>query len=275
MTAYRLWILAALCVFVLAVATPGEAPADDAVMLKYNFKEGYSQDYKVKFTQEVFFGTFSRSVFADLEVTERCVGVSEDGKFMMEIVFNKVEASMMMFDKMQESQMGKQLTGQKVAFVVDKHGEVDEIKPVGYIESWQQMESDINAVVNGFYAYLPDKEVTKGESWENTDEQNDDGMHITSQSEYTFKEMKEEKGRNCAQIKSETKTGIGGVNTTPMGEFQAEGEGEGESELYFDPSAGIIVKMKGKMDIKMDMTPVDGGDTVETTVSYQIEKELL
>jgi PAS domain S-box-containing protein len=134
---------------------------------------------------------------------------------------------------------------------------------------------NLNQLVNGFYPYLPDKEVAEGESWEDSKERDEDGMHVTSNAKYTFKEMKEQMGRNCAKVEAEVETGIGGVSTTPMGEYEAEGEGEGEAEFYFDPADAIVVWIKEKIEIKMDMTPVSGGDVVETTISFQVERELL
>jgi hypothetical protein len=257
------------------MAAPAPARAQETVMFKYKFKEGYNQDYKIKFSQEMYFGAFGTSFFSDLEVTFKCVGVSEDGKFNMEVVFNKVDASRRQGDTMEETNLGEQLTGQTVACVVDAHGEVDDIKAMGYIEAWRQIERDIETVIQAFFAYLPAEEVAKGENWENTDEQSQEDLHITSRTEYEFKEIKNEKGRQCAKVEAETEIGIGGVQATPQGDFNAEGEGEGETELYFDVADGIIVKMKDKMEIKMDMTPVAGGDGFELTRSYQIEVELL
>jgi len=271
----RLWILLAIGILAVTIAAPAPAPAEESVMFEYKFREGYNQDYKIKFSQEMYFGSFGMSFFSDLEVTFKCVGVTEDGKFNMEVVFNKVDASRMRGDRMEETKMGEQLTGQTVAFVVDAHGEVDDIKAMGYIEAWRQIERDIKTVIQAFFVYLPAEEVAKGENWENTDERNQEDLHITSRSEYEFKEIKDEKGRQCAQVKAKTEVGIGGVQATPQGDFKAEGEGEGETEFYFDVDDGIIVKLKDKMEIKMDMTPVAGGDGYEITRSYQIEVELL
>ena len=269
----RLWILVAIGVLAVTIAAP--APAEESVVFKYKFREGYNQDYKIKFSQEMYFGSFGMSFFWDLEVTFKCVGITEDGEFNMEVVFNKVDASRMQGDRMEETKLGEQLTGQTVACVVDVHGEVDDIKAMGYIEAWRQIERDIKTVIQAFFVYLPAEEVAKGENWENTDERNQEELHITSRSEYEFKEIKDKKGRRCAKVKAKTEVGRGGVQETPQGDFKAEGEGEGETEFYFDVADGIIVKLKDKMEIKMDMTPVAGGDGFEITRSYQIEVELL
>lgn len=269
----RLWILVAIGVLAVTIAAP--APAEESVVFTYKFREGYNQDYKIKFSQEMYFGSFGMSFFWDLEVTFKCVGITEDGEFNMEVVFNKVDASRMQGDRMEETKLGEQLTGQTVACVVDVHGEVDDIKAMGYIEAWRQIERDIKTVIQAFFVYLPAEEVAKGENWENTDERNQEELHITSRSEYEFKEIKDKKGRQCAKVKAKTEVGIGGVQETPQGDFKAEGEGEGETEFYFDVADGIIVKLKDEMEIKMDMTPVAGGDGFEITRSYQIEVELL
>jgi hypothetical protein len=271
----RFWILVVIGILAVTIAAPAPTGAEDSVMFKYKFKEGYNQDYKIKYSGEMFFGTFGMSFFTDLEVTFKCVGVTEDSKFNMEIVFNKVDASRQRGDRMEETGMGEQLTGQTVACVVDVHGEVDDIKAMGYIEAWRQIEQEVRTVIKAFFAYMPAEEVAKGETWENTDEQSQEDLHVTSRSVYEFNEIKDEKGRQCAKVEAETEIGIGGVQTTPQGDFKAEGEGEGKTELYFDVADGIIVKMKDKMEIKMDMVPVAGGDGFEITRSYQIEVELL
>jgi hypothetical protein len=269
--------LVLLSVLVTAVLVlPVDTPADEKIYFGYEFSEGHSQQYKVKFKMEMFWGTFSQSTIVDLELTEKCLGETEDGAFKMEIVFDKVDASVMMFDRMQETGIGEALTGQTVSFVLDKFGETDDVTAMGYIESWNQVEGQIKAIIDQMYVYLPDKPYGKDEKWEHTDEKDEDGLNITARWEYTFEEWKEEKGRECAKVKAEAELGIGGVQTTPGGDYTVEGEGDGEYEFYFDRVDKIIVKMKGGIEIKSDMSPVSGGgDKVESTVLYDIEKELL
>lgn len=271
----RVWILLTIGVLTLVFLIPKPVTADDTVVFKYKFKEGYSQDYKIKFSQDRYFGTYGTSFFSDLEVTVKCVGIEEAGNFKLEFVFNKVDASVMRGERMEENDTGAQLTGQTVSCVVSENGEVDDVKAVGYIEAWRQLEQDVTTVVKGFFAYLPAKEIAKGENWEHDDETTVQNLHVTSRSEYTYEETKKEKGRECAKVVAETEVGIGGVQSTPQGDYSAEGEGEGETEFYFDTVDGIIVKMKDKMEIKVDLTPVAGGDGFEVTRTYQIEVELL
>ena len=172
--------------------------------------------------------------------------------------------------------MGEAMTGQAVSFVLDKFGETDDISAMGYIESWNQLEGLVKALVDQMYIYLPDKPYGKGEKWEHTDEKDEDGLNITSLTEYSFKEWKEEKGRECAKVKAETELGIGGITTTPNGDYNMEGEGDGEYEFFYCRVDKIVVKMKGGIEVKSDMSPVSGSrDKIESTVLYEIEKELL
>jgi hypothetical protein len=57
--------------------------------------------------------------------------------------------------------------------------------------------------------------------------------------------------------------------------MSADGKGKGKFEMYFDPATSVIVKLKASMDIKMDLTPERGGNAVETTISYTLERELI
>ena len=101
-------------------------------------------------------------------------------------------------------------------------------------------------------------------------------MLITTSGVYSFKEIKNEKTRQCAKVKADISQEFEGTSSTPMGSFNAVGEGKGEYEFLFDPSDSAIVKLKGKHEVKMDMTPESGkGDDVETTVNIEIERELL
>jgi len=267
-------------VLVVAVAAlmlvPADTRADEGIHFVYEFNEGHNQQYKVSFKQEMFWGTFSRSAIIDMEVTEKCTGVTKDGDFVMEIVFDKVDASVMMFDKMRETGIGDQLTGQAVGFTVNKFGEPDDIKALGYIESWNQMEPMVKAFVSRFYVYLPDESHAKGDKWEHTDEMDEGGMNITWTTEYEFQDMAQEKGRDCAKVKTETDMGIAGVSNQAGTDYEMEGEGDGKFELLFDAADKIVVKLKGSMEIKSDMTPVAGkGDSIESTINYEIQRELL
>jgi hypothetical protein len=252
--------------------------AEDGILFKYSFEKGKSFDHKVKYTQEVAFGSFAYSQFMDLEVTEKCTGITEDGKYQMEMVFNKVESSTMQFDKMVEDPSGDNLVGQAVSYLVDEHGEVSEVKALGYIENWQMLSTKIVPLVDGWYIHLPAEDVTNGGTWkEQTDkEDNGEGLLITTSATYSFEEMKKEKGRNCAKITADISQEFEGTSSTPMGNYDADGEGKGEYEILFDANDSVIVKLKGKHEVKMDMTPESGkGDDVETTVNIEIERELL
>ncbi len=258
------------------VAAPSGIPADDGVHFAYEFSEGYVQQYKVNFKQEMFWGSFSRSAIVDMEVTEKCVGVTEDGVFEMELAFDKVEASIMMFDRMQGSGIGESLEGQSIAYTVDKFGETNDVRALGYIEAWNQVEQLVTEIANQFYVYLPDESHAKGDEWEHTDERDEDGMNITENWEYKFEKVEEKKGRECAKVKAAVEFGIGGIASTPAGDFDMDGEGDGKYEFYFDTTKKLVVRMKGSIEVKSDMVPVSGtGDEIESTVIYEIVREPL
>jgi hypothetical protein len=123
---------------------------------------------------------------------------------------------------------------------------------------------------------LPAEDHSKGDKWEFTDEKDEQGMNVTENWEYEFKDVKQEMGRACAKIKAKVEFGVGGISSTPGGDFKMDGGGEGKYEFFFDGSEGLVVKLKGSIEIDSDMTPVDGkGDTAELTINYEISRELL
>jgi len=260
-------IAAAAACLVVAVALAGD------VHFSYHYPEDYSQGYKMKFNQEVSFGQFSMSEFVDMEVTERRVGVDEEGTLSMELTFDKVEASRVQFDNMVESPLGEQLTGQAVTYKLDKFGDVTEIEPAGYIDVWDDIHDRVEAFL--MYAYMPDKVVAQGESWsEDAKEEEDEGMKTVTTSAFTFKEMKKEKGLECAVVEGNIENVITGTNENPMGTFAVDGKGKGSIEMLFDPKTSAIVKLKGKMELNMNMVPEGAGQEVNTIVTIQMEKAL-
>jgi hypothetical protein len=270
------WLVVLALMAVALGAAPTTTLAGDGVLFEYGFEEGYVQQHKVEFKQEMFWGSFSRSAMFDMEITEKCVGVTEDGLFQMEVTFDKVEASIMMFDQMQDSKMGESLTGQSISFTVDKFGETNDVRAIGYIEGWNQLEQLVTEITNQLYVYLPSQPHVEGDKWEFTDERDEEGMNITENWEYEFKEMDEARGRNCAKVEAEVEFGIGGIASTPGGDFSMDGEGDGDYEFYFDGTEKLIVKLKGSIEVKSDMNPVSGsGDTIESTIIYEINRELL
>lgn len=261
-------------VFVLLSMT-GVAAGED-VHFGYRFTEGQTGNYKVKFSQELDFGGFAMSNFVDLEVTVKCVGAS-DSLYSMEMLFSKVEASRMMMENMQNDPNAEKLVGKSVAFTVDPHGDVNDVSPIGYVEGWDMMKAGIEPIVENWYVFLPDKGLAEGQEWSESKEKEvqDNGMEVTTSAVYKFKEIKKEKGLDCARVEATVENILGGTNDTPQGTFAVDGIGEGKFELLFDSATATIVRLKGKVDMKMDLKPTAGGDAVETTVTFNIERELI
>lgn len=262
---------------VLLAALPSlDTVAGDDVTFAYAFEQGYEQAYKIKFNQETDMGFFAISMFADISVTEKCVAV-EEGIFQMEIVFDEVDASVTMGGRMQDTGISEALTGQSVMFKLDANGEVDDIRAAGLIENFAQLRQQlIKPIIESGFPYLPGGGVSPGGKWsrEKETDTTDQGLEITRWGDFEFKEMKEEKGRECALVKGAQNSSISGTMRVPQGAAEADGGGEGEFEFLFDPEAGIIVKLKGSMDINMDLVPEGGGDTIETVVGFTIEREI-
>ena len=70
-------------------------------------------------------------------------------------------------------------------------------------------------------------------------------------------------------------TAIGGTSATPMGVYTVAGNGKGKGEFSFDAAKARVVRLKGKIDMTMDMTPQSSGEAVKTVVTNHLERNLL
>ncbi len=248
--------------------------AEDTVMFSYKFEEGTGHDYKVKFTQEMDYGGFAFNQFMDFEVTEKCVAVTEDGKFRMELLFNKVETSRMQFDKMEEDDSYDGLLGQSLTYLVDAHGAVTEVRAVAYVDNWARISPNITMMMQMWYAYLPGEQVEAGSGWKETKDKEDNGVGllISTSAEFSFEGTKKEKDFECAKVKAEVEQKIEGSQAG----YKTDGAGKGKYEFLFCPEKSVMVQLKSKFEIKMDMTPESGqGNDVESIVNVQMERALL
>jgi hypothetical protein len=267
----------ALAVVAAAVALAlggAQVGAGESTYLGYKFAEGHSQEYKVKFNQEVDFGNFAMSQIIDMEVTEKCVGM-DDSLHLMEIDFDKVESTRMQFDKMVDDPTGENLTGHAVTFKVDKHGETSDMRAVGYIEGWERMKKVVESMVDNWYAYLPDTTINEGSGWSQDEGPKHEGMlTYSNKADFHFAEVKKEKNRQCAKITAETENTVSGSQDTPAGSMDVTGGGTGEVEFYYCMKSSTIIKYKAKVEMKMDLEPQGGGDTTQMTVNVVMEREV-
>jgi len=265
-------LLAAIAVVAFVAASA--VNAGDEIHFGYKFEKGSTQSYSIKFNQELDFGQFAMSALVDMEVTENCIEVS-DTAYTIQWTFDKVEASRVMFENLQTDPMTDNLAGKQLTFLVDATGEVSDVKPFGYIEGWSDAEQTVTRIIESCFPSLPNKAVAMGKDWsEDETDTSDEGTKFTSHGKYVYKENKKESGRDCAMIEGEIALEIGGQVTGPQGAMEADGTGKGGVEIYFDAGAGVVVRLKGTVDINMTMSPIGGGDSVETSVGFETEKKL-
>ncbi len=271
--AIRFAVRACAVAAVAAISAP--ALADD-VMFAYKFEPGTTERYAVKLAQEVTMGEMALNNIADLEVTIKCVA-AKDGKYSMELKFDKVDISMTMMGNTSTSPLGEQMTGQSIMFTADAGGDVSDVTPVGSFESWPTAQSVVKPIVVNWYPHLPNKAVAVGGTWEKMGEKDKDptGTETTTNATFKFKEVKKEKGHDVAVVEQVLDSVMGGTATTPMGVYTVAGTGKGKGEFSFDPAKARVVRVKGKMDVNMDMTPQASGDLVKTIVTNQLERTLL
>jgi hypothetical protein len=244
-------------------------------MFTYAFEAGSSHRYRVKVNQEMDFGGNTMGQIADFEVTVKCASVA-DGKAAMELTFDKADMSRSMFGNLAADPMAETIVGKSVNYTVDAAGEVTDIKPATYYDGWDQVRQMVESFIESWYVPLPGKAYAPGATWEHSEkDKGAGGMDVAATGTYKFKERKQEGGRDCASVTGEIATELSGQSVNPMGTFTVEGGGKGKSEFLFDPAARLVIKLKSKTDVSMNLTPAAGGDPMEANVVYQIERELL
>jgi len=260
----------------LAVALSAASAVAQEVTFAYDFEPGASERHRVKLNQEMDMGGMAIGYLADMSVTLKCVSAA-DGKYAMEMKFDKVDVSTTMGGNVSANPIGEQLVGQAVTFDVDAIGDVSNIKPVGAFDAWDSAKQMVEPVIDRWYIHLPNQAVAVGGSWKKDGEKEtqSSGSQIVTNSTYTFKAMKKEKGRDLAVIDQALDSKISGTTTTPVGIYTVDGSGKGKFEILFDPAQSRVVKFKGKIDVSMDMTPQAGGDLMQMIVANHFERQLL
>jgi hypothetical protein len=259
-----------------AVALAATSAAAKEVTFAYRFEAGTKERYRVKLNQEIDMGGMAVTSLADMEVTLTCASGAE-GKYVMEMKFDKVDVSMTMMGNTSQSAVGDQLTGQTVSFAVNENGDVDDIKPVGAFDAWATVRQLVEPVLEEWYPHLPNRAVAVGGEWKQDGEKKESssGTSTVTNATYKFKEMRQDKGRDVAVVEQVLATTIGGTSTTPAGLYSVAGSGRGKFQVLYDPAKSRVSEVKGKIDISMDMTPQGGGDTVQTAVTNHLERSFL
>jgi len=258
------------------------AAAAEPVQLVYHFEAGHEQKYKCEYSQSRDFYGMNYVILIEMEITESCVEVLGDTAYKMEVVFDEVSSSMTMNDNLRPNNFDEAFKGQTVSYLVDKSGEVSDVKAKSYIEGWRQYGEIVRMALSGCYPYLPDKSVTEGEKWDEQLSENPEdnpGLEVTTNIDYEFKGLKKEKGHECAEIHTKEKSTYQGPVNTPQGELDTDGHAETEAEFFFDVKGAGIVKLKLKAveDAKMKQKAASPGakeEEFEMHRSYEIKKEL-
>lgn len=271
--AIRFSVLVASMFAMVLAAVPAFA---QEVTFAYKFEPGTSERHRVKLNQEVTMGQMAFSNFADFEVTLACLS-GADGKYAMQMTFDKADVSTTMFGNTSPNPIAEQMVGQSVAFTIDAVGDVTDVAPVGVFDAWAAAQQIVEPVLRGWYPHLPGSAVAVGGDWKKAGvkETQASGADALTNASFKFKAMKKEKGRDVAAVEQTLDTTLGGTSATPMGTYAIAGTGAGKTEFWFDPAKSRVVKLKGKIDLNMDMTPQSGGDMVEAVITNHLERDLL
>ncbi|MCI0451015.1 MAG: hypothetical protein L0Z51_01340 [Candidatus Latescibacteria bacterium] len=197
------------------------------VTFAYKFEPGTSERHRVKLNQEVSMGQMAVSNLADMEVTVKCVSAA-DGKYVMELTFDKADVAMTMGTSTTASPLGEQLRGQTISFTADASGGVSDVKPVGAFETWEMAQQLVEPVLQGWYPHLPDKAMAVGGEWKQmgVKETGAGGSETVTNAVFKFKAMKKEKARDVAVVEQSLDTTIGGTSASPMGVYNVRGSGK-------------------------------------------------
>lgn len=263
----RSMVLAGAALF---LATAAQAAG---VNFSHRFEAGRSDRYRVKMNTDADFRGMTMTQAADMEVTMKCVSVAPD-RNVVELTVDKAEMSRSMMGNMESDPTAAKITGRAIGFVVNGKGEVSEINPVGYMEGWDELKRVVEPLVKSMYVYLPGNEVAVGGTWTHERKETEEsGVDLSSKGVFKFKEMKKEKGTDCAVVAADIDNKMGGTSTTPMGSFGVDGKGKGKYDFSFDPSSGTVLRFKSRIDIEMNLTPQAGGEPVVSIMGYTIERE--
>jgi len=260
----------------LALAVAAVSVAAEDITFAYKFEPGASERHRAKLNQEVTMGPMAVSNIADMEVTVKCVS-GKDGKYAMEMTFDKVDVSMTMGSNTSANPVGGQLTGQTIAFTTDASGEVSDIKPAGSFTAWSSARQLVEPIIESWYPHLPNKAVPLGGEWKKEGDKkgSDSGMETDVDASFKFRELKKDKGHDVAVIEQTMTATVSGKTETPMGNYNVAGGGKGKGDFFFDPSKSRVVRLKGQIDLNMDMTPEAGGDALQTVITNHVERQLL
>jgi hypothetical protein len=224
---------------------------------------------------EADFRGMTMTQMADMEVTLKCVSVAPD-RNVVELTVDKAEMSRSMMGNMESDPTAAKITGHAIGFVVSAKGEVSEVNPVGYMDGWDELKRVVEPLVKSMYVYLPGNEAAVGGTWtQERSETEESGVELSSKGVFKFKEMKKEKGTDCAMVTADIDNKMGGTSTTPMGSFGVDGKGKGRYDFAFDPASGTVLRFKSKIDVEMNLTPQAGGEPVVSIMGYTIEREKL
>lgn len=257
-------------VVVAGIVAAVASEAGRTVHFTLGYSEGFEQKYKVKYSQEIDGGFFTFARFADVKITDRCVGADTSG-LKMKTSFDEVEMSRRVMERLQEDPAGAQLTGKSVSYRVTPDYDVEDIQVEGYVENWAQIQDLAQIVLDSGFPWLPDREYSKGDSWDLPErEEKENGRVKRTTATFKFKEMKKEKGRECAKVEGEIQVHMEGSFQSPQGSVEGVGEGKGKLEFLFDPERRVFVKLKSKFE--MEIRSRDTDDLI-ASVAYSVERE--
>jgi hypothetical protein len=239
---------AIFCVVVLVVThliIPESTTADsESVMFRHAFETGESQRYKIKRGMEYSYRGRALEYYVDLEVTEKCVGVS-GGVYSIELTFDKVDGFSLVRDEMVPYEEVNGMEGQTISYSVNRRGRVENIRQETMVADWPTTKYFIQRIIHRWYAGFPNKECVKGETWVNANTDTTDGIIWTNDGANEFKGMKKKKGKKCARILHKSEL----VSKSLSGARPPTERYVRKMDYYVDAETCRLVKLKGNVEV--------------------------
>jgi len=224
------WFAAIVSCLVSAAGIPVSAGAKaekQVFYAAYGFEQGETNRFKMEFNQESEVRGYSIVSLIDMEITEKCVEVVDDTLFKMELTVDKIEASMRRNDKLLDSDIGDDVSGQVFTFDLTPKGETRNLEPKGYIENEKEVVALLSSMLRIAYPALPDSEVTVGKEWKlEGSERGEAGSEMETEYDATYiaEGEKKIKGRKCYKIKGKSNVYVHGRMTNEYADMR-EGRG--------------------------------------------------
>jgi len=280
MSALTLAVVAASC----STSKTAKSDPKQPVVLEYRFADGSEYSYAQTGTSEQYMDVQGQSVAVStgsyMGFTMKNLKAVQQ-QFEFDVVMDSLSlnvASPMMDNA---GSMGSEVKGRSFRMSLSNNGKPLSMGDASKIQVGNPMSGggDLGATFSEIFPKLPLKEVSPGQTWamSDTTEVKSSAMESTtiSKGDYTFTGYETVSGRKCVLITGTAEgSRYGKMNTQGM-DMVMTIPFKGTEKIWFDPSAGIVVKYESVMSGTGQIEVVGMGMTLDLSMSAKANLELL